>query len=404
MRNDFAKPIEQVNGPSPERSAPRVSPRSLQVLVVTSSLLMITLSVNLQVPLYKTYAEAAGYGNGPVAATFAAYVVGLLPVLIMLGGISDRIGRKPTMLLGLLSAFLANLFIILDPSIQTLFIVRILQGVGVGLSLGAGTAFLAEILENSAQVANIAGVVVTLGLGSGSLITSVSLLLRRGGVPLSYLGVTAATMICFLGMLFLPATRRTHTRSMIRLPLVSIETLTYCVAIFLAWSLTGVIIATIPGELERLGLTGWSGFVVFLAICTGALCQPLSRRLGPTRSLVAGYLLLGLAYLGLLAGVWYPSLNLILAASACSGASSFGFLYLGGLAAVVGSSGHEKARAVSGYFLFAYLGLGLPCTFIGYLADQSGLLTALVEFGSALAGAVILFLFVIAHNKATRPG
>jgi MFS family permease len=49
---------------------------------------------NLQVPLYGTYAKIAGFGSGISAIAFSTYVAGLLPTLILLGGISDRVGRK----------------------------------------------------------------------------------------------------------------------------------------------------------------------------------------------------------------------------------------------------------------------------------------------------------------------
>ena len=55
---------------------------------------MITTAVNLQVPLYTEYAEHAGYGKASTALVFAAYVFGLIPVLLLLGGMSDRAGRK----------------------------------------------------------------------------------------------------------------------------------------------------------------------------------------------------------------------------------------------------------------------------------------------------------------------
>lgn len=376
---------------------------AMQVFVLTASLLMITLSVNLQVPLYKLYAQAGGYGNGFIAVAFAAYVVGLLPVLIMFGGISDRIGRKPVMLLSLLMAFLANVLIILDPSMQMLLKVRMLQGIAVALSLGAATAYLAEILDNSTRAANIIGLVITLGLGCGSIVTSATLLYEHSKIPYSYYGVTAAITLCIVMMLFMPNRQGMPSKGLIRLPFVSINTITYCFSIFLAWSLTGVIIATLPGELERLNYANWSGLLVFFSICTGAIFQPLSRRLHAVMSLVVGYIMLVLGYSLLLAGVWFSSLSLILVAAACSGASSFGFIYLGGLAAVVQSSGHEKARAVSGYFLFAYLGLGLPCIFTGYMADEYGLFSALLRFGGALVGLVSLtFLGRLKFKKTSE--
>lgn len=374
--------------------------RTLQILIVTASILLITLSVNLQVPLYKTYALDAGYGNGLIAVTFAAYVVGLIPVLILLGGISDRIGRKPTILLGLLIAFFANLFIILEPTIQTLLMVRVLQGAAVGLCLGAGTAYLSEIMDDIKHGVNLSGITVTMGLGSGSILTSTSLIYdMQGTTPFSYLGITLAIVLCFLLMLLMPYQKATHANSIVRLPFISRETLDFCTAIFLSWSLTGIIIATIPGELERLNFTGWSGLLVFLAIATGAAFQPAARKMAPANALFYGYVLLVLGYTLLLAGVWFESLTLILAAAACSGASSFGLIYLGGLAAVVQSGESEKARAVSGYFLFAYVGLGLPCIFIGYLAEASGLFPALAIAGGVFAIAAVLFFTLTTPGK-----
>lgn len=53
---------------------------------VLLGLFMITTAVNLQVPLYTLYAEQAGYGKAATALVFAAYVFGLIPVLLFLGG------------------------------------------------------------------------------------------------------------------------------------------------------------------------------------------------------------------------------------------------------------------------------------------------------------------------------
>lgn len=366
----------------------------LQAFVLMASLLMITLSVNLQVPLYKVYAHTAGYSNGFIAVAFSAYIVGLLPVLIMFGGISDRIGRKPVMLLSLLIAFFANVFMILEPSMLMLVKVRVLQGVAVALSLGAATAYLTELLKNPTRSANIAGFVITVGLGCGSLLTSIALVYEFSIIPVSYFGISIAILICSLMMSFMPATSGIPSKKIFRLPYLSAHTITYCFSIFFAWSLTGIIIATLPGELERIHYSNWTGLLVLFAICVGAICQPLSRKINPAASMAIGYTLLISAFTLMLAGVKFSSLGIILIAAACSGASSFGFIYLGGLSAVVQSSGPEKARAVSGYFLFAYLGLGLPCIFTGYVAEKNGLFPALLLSGCILGTAMILvFLY-----------
>lgn len=169
-----------------------------------------------------------------------------------------------------------------------------------------------------------------------------------------------------------------------RLPYISMQTIGFCVAILLVWSLNGVMIAVGPSELERVGFTGWSAMVVFLSIATGAIFQPLARKIGSRKSLTWEYILLGFGFVLLLAGVAVQSLNMVLVSAALAGATGFGLIYQGGLAAVIASSGEHSARAVSGYFLFAYIGLGLPSIVIGYLAEIFGVFIALIGVGGAL--------------------
>lgn len=99
----------------------------LALMTISAALFLVTAAVNLEVPLYQTYAEVAGFGNGLTAIVFAAYVAGLLPVLLLLGGLSDRLGRKPVLLEGLLSASLATALMILSPNMQTLPLTRLSQ-------------------------------------------------------------------------------------------------------------------------------------------------------------------------------------------------------------------------------------------------------------------------------------
>lgn len=379
----------------------------ITVGIVALSLLSITLSVNLQVPLYKAYAEIAGYHNGLIAIIFAGYIVGLLPVFIFLGGISDYIGRKRAILASLLVSLLGNALFIAYPFIQMLFLVRVLQGVAIAMSLGSCTAYISELLKNSSLSANLSGFLVAIGLGGGSLLTSISLGDHFTLVPYSYYVVLSLVGVSTILMLILPDNQLVRSTKLIRFPHFTSATLKYSIAIFSAWSLTGIMLATIPGELTQLNLSTWGGggWVAFLSIATGAMVQPLSRKIGSMGSLRIGYILLVLAYVLLLFGIFCNSIELILLASAFSGASSFGFIYLGGLSAVVETSDKNKARAVSGYFLFAYIGLGIPCIFIGFISESLGLFNAIIRFPLivfALISSVYLTHYVTRTRHAQR--
>jgi sugar phosphate permease len=360
-------------------------------ITVAAALFLITGAVNLQIPLYQTYAAAAGFGNGPTALAFAAYVAGLLPVLIFLGGSSDRLGRKPILLAGLGCAALATAAMIAQPTIAVLFVARLLQGVGVGLGVGAGTAYLAELLPGAtgpARAAALVAVTTSLGFGGGALLTTAVLALQGAQplIPVSYPLHLLAAIACFavaLGLPSLPA----RGGALVRPPHFPPGTIPIGLSIAVAWSVTGIVIAIVPAQLARFGLGAWAGLALFLVNGTGALCQPLARRLTASRALGHGYSLLSLGYLLLLLGAWRGLLPLVLLGAAIAGSACYGFTYLGGLAAIAQTAAADRARAVSGYFLCAYLGFGLPSIALGFLADRTGVSAALAAFGAVVLAA-----------------
>src|SRR4051812_11608486 len=118
---------------------------------VVLAIFVVSLAVNLQVPLYKSYADLAGYRQGLVAVTFAAYVAGLLPVLLLLGGLAERFGNRAALLAGLGCALVAHAVIVLRPTIQALVQTRVLQGASIALSLAAATAYLVELGTSPAR-------------------------------------------------------------------------------------------------------------------------------------------------------------------------------------------------------------------------------------------------------------
>jgi MFS family permease len=157
------------------------------VLLVAIAIFLITHAANLQIPLYGTYANLAGFGSGISAIAFSTYVAGLLPTLILLGGASDRIGRRTVILASLCFACIATCLMIAQPTIYTLFVTRILQGISVGLITGTGTAYLAALMpQNAKQVATYVSLTTSLGFSSGALFTNIVLSYGQSLVPFSY--------------------------------------------------------------------------------------------------------------------------------------------------------------------------------------------------------------------------
>lgn len=377
----------------------------LKAGLVAIGLFVATLAVNLEVPLYADYSKAAGFGSGLTALAFAAYIAGLLPVLILLGGISDRVGRKPVLAAGLVATLSATILIILIPTVYTLFATRFLQGVGIGLSVGTGTAFLAELIggpHGPTRSAEFAAFATSLGFGGGALFTTIVLLFHPTNVPLSYWVVTGLSLAALVIVTTLPDLRSNPQASPVRLPFYPPGTVFIGLTIVVGWAVCGLVASVVPTQLAHNDLAVWSGPALCLVNFTGAAFQPLVRKLNARKALQIGFVLLPIGCGLLVLGVWSSFIGLVFVGASVAGASCYGFTYLGGLAEVARLAGEQRARAVSGYFLFAYLGFCLPSIATGFLADLIGGLPALLIFFGLVTASVLALAYHL-KQQTTQP-
>ncbi|GAA4818392.1 MFS transporter [Nocardioides caeni] len=104
-----------------------------------------------------------------LAGAFGIYAVGLLPGLLGGGGLSDRVGRRPVVLAGSLVAASGNLLMLLWHPVAGIYSGRLVVGVGVGLAMGAGTAWAGDL--RGRRGTTVAGAVLTAGFGGGPLVS-----------------------------------------------------------------------------------------------------------------------------------------------------------------------------------------------------------------------------------------
>lgn len=365
-------------------------------------LFTVTFAVNLQAPLYPAYLAASGVGAMAGTLAFAAYVGGLMPTLIFLGGLSDRVGRRGPVACALLLSGAATLLLVLSPGWAELVVARVLLGVGTGLATTAGTAYMTELTgeARSRRAALLVTSATTLGFGGGALATGLSLMAQGPGfAPASFLALLAAVPVLAAACLALPrvAVRRLP---LLRRPVFLAGAAPYGLAMALTWASTGVTISVLPLVLEGQGLGGWSGPVVFLALFVGFLCQPLARRLSNPRALALGLWLIPLGFAAMLAGAALPSIPLLLLGTALTSASSYGFTYLAALSEVSALAPGNRARATAGLFVYAYCGFSVPVIAAGALADGVGVVPAMAAFFIVqLAGVMAL---LVARRESPR--
>jgi MFS family permease len=394
-----------------------VHPRSqalLAAVAIVFALLTVTLAVNLQLPLYSVYGDAAGSSQAVRALAFATYVVSLIPALAFVGGLSDVWGRKPVVLMGLGAAVGATAIMLRWPDLQALFGARLLQGFAVAISAGTCTAYLTDVLQGPrarARAAALTALTTAVGFGGGALMTSVCVAQALGSQlrPWSFPIELALLALAALAIIGQPArNRRTSPYaaaaprgSWIRLPCFPAHTLPFTCAATAAWSVSGVIINLLPGTMTSMGRPGWSGLALSALTGAGVMVQVVPW-LRPTTALVGlrvGAACTMCALVLLMAGLASHRPELLLLAAIVTGLSGFGFTYITAMTVVTEASGEFSARAISGLLLCTYVGFGLPCVLVGLATDAIGLFPAL----SCLAIAVGLTWMVVLLRVRALP-
>jgi len=187
------------------------------------------------------------------------------------------------------------------------------------------------------------------------------------------------------------------------MPVFVSGTLPYGIAVFIAWSASGMVIGLVPAVLSSHGHDAWTGFATFFVISTGLVVQPMARKLSPLSSLRIGMLLVPCGLTVLIAGVVLQSLPGLLIGAMLVGAASYGFTYSAGLAANAASaSDANRARATSGYFLFAYCGFSVPVVASGLMADRIGVNPTLWVFdGGIVIATALLALWMTVCTQRT---
>src|ERR1700712_1154124 len=123
--------------------------------------------------LYPVYASTWHLTPTITTSVFAAYPLALVIMLFVAGGISDRIGRRATMLAGMVAMAASVLAFIFATDLAWLYVGRLLQGVATGLSLSAAGAALIDndVKHSPVRVGSTTMLANAAGLTLASVVT-----------------------------------------------------------------------------------------------------------------------------------------------------------------------------------------------------------------------------------------
>lgn len=358
-------------------------------------------------PLLHLYETLGHYAAWQANLLLGTYVAGLIPGLLLLAPLSDRHGRKPALLVGVLAGLLGT--VLLACGLNSFILLcagRVLAGIGVGAAMSVGTSWVKEL--SSAPFDRRAGVTagarralltLTGGFGVGALVTG---LLAQWGpspsvVPYAVHGVLTlvAAMILLTCPESLPAASRNRGRWWrdLRVPSAGHRRFVHLVMPAAPWvfAAAGTAYAIMPASVaDRLG--EWNTlFATILTVVTlgaGALVQnlvPAINRMVGGHALAFGMCLMSAGMVLAAIAAWERQPMLALGVAALLGVA-YGVCVTSGLIHVQAIATARDLAGLTGvYYSLAYAGFLLPSVLAALLPVVGYPVSLLVVAGVCLA-------------------
>jgi DHA1 family multidrug resistance protein-like MFS transporter len=286
------------------------------VHILSFTLLVVMLGYGMILPVMPFYIEHFGAGGAEMGWLMSAYALMQLIFAPVWGIISDRVGRKPVLMLGILGYALALLLMGLAQSFWMLFVARVLSGVLSAAALPTAMAYVGDHTPEEERGSGMGqlGAATGVGVVTGPLLGG---FLSGDDLSLPFLvGSAVAFLALFLVFLLLPETgfrkaaeRRTSAPIKDALLAAGGPAGMMLVVIFvLSFGLTGFqgigglyVVKKFNFDTRQVG-SMWMVMGAILVVGQGLLTGPLIRRFGERIVVLAGlgggaagFILLGLA-------------------------------------------------------------------------------------------------------------
>ena len=362
---------------------------------------------------YPLYAEQWRLTTSTTTAVFAVYPIVLVVALAVFGNLSDYLGRRTAMLIGLAASFVGVLLFAVAPGVEWLFVGRAFMGLGVALSLSPATA---AVLEFSApgqakRASAVTTAATAVGLGTATLVGGG--LIEYAPLPLRLNFIVLLVVIAAVGALtwFLPRHTAAEARGRWRPRGLTIPRgirgfyAVGAVAVTAGFAL-GVIMLSLGADIaeQLIGSDNAlvTGAVIALNAAAVGVAAIATRNLPPRTIIVAGAVASVLGVSLLILSATEHSLWVFLISAVVMG-TGYSLFFSGGLGIVSANApAHHRAGTLSAVYLVAYFFQGALALFLGALATASGLQFAL-DLGAGIIAVFSLGALVLALAIGRRP-
>lgn len=282
--------------------------------IIFSVILIDFLGFSLLIPVLPLYAKRMGATPSEVGLMLSLYSITLVLFLPLWGWVSDRVGRRPVILVCLVGTAGSFALLAVAETTTTIYAARALGGL-FGASLGTAQAYITDITDGEDRARGMGLIGAAFGIG-GVLGNSMGGLLYPIHPQAPFWVASGLTVAAFaVGLAMLPESRTPDSspvskgsllRACVPTPLMALlgahtaRNRLYFYLFFHIFAAFTALEAMFPLYAQSIGWSVWETglFLAYIglgvAVTQGLLIGPLISRFGESRMVTAGLLLTGL--------------------------------------------------------------------------------------------------------------
>lgn len=390
--------------------------RKNNTLFLCFTLLIFLAAASTPTPMYHLYQEQWHFSSAMLTLVFGVYALMMLASLLIAGGLSDHIGRKPVIAAAIVLEIVAVGLFILAQNVHWLLFARVMQGTATGI---ASSVIAASMLDADHQRGPLFNSLSSIsGLGLGALVSSLLIFFAPMPLELSYWVLLLLLLVALLWLISIEETASLRPGALASLiPRIAIPAeirgalMTVAPVNVSGWALGGFYLSLAPSVIVDITHTDSvliAGGAVFLLTLSGAISVFVQRNRAPEAMLAYGATALALGLGLFLVSIQIGQIGVLLLGSVIAG-SGFGSSFVGSMRSVLPlAPASQRAGLTAVFFIISYLALSIPSMAAGLLIKQLGLHTTALGFGTLLL-VMILLAIVLQRlrkhsNVSTLPG
>ncbi|WP_234813099.1 multidrug effflux MFS transporter [Mycolicibacterium confluentis] len=143
----------------------QVAPSRLRIIVVLGALIALgPLTIDMYLPALPSIADELGVGSSVVQLTLTGTLAGLALGQLVVGPLSDSLGRRRPLMAGIVLHMVASVICLFAPNIGVLGIARGLQGMGAAAAAVVAVAVVGDLYTDSAAAKVMSRLMLVLGV------------------------------------------------------------------------------------------------------------------------------------------------------------------------------------------------------------------------------------------------